>query len=395
MQIYQVFVGRHQAANLLEHPNQVFERMQTYQWSNLTKWGFDTVYLLGVWRSDGAVLDPNLPVPLASPFAITDHRQPDPRLGQLWQLKQLIQTIKDQGLQVILDYVPNHRSLSHIWLDRAASNFYWDEGQVRREFSGDVAKLNFNQSQVRTEHQQTLELILDLADGVRVDMAHYIPLTIWQETLTAFKQTHPDKIWLAEAYPDSSHNLEIWYQLIEAGFDGVYDSVLYHNIADRLHNQDTPLDYLVGHLNFILENLKLREHMINYIANHDDVIPNLPQIYPGLSLLLAGLPGKMLSFNGALRGLSQRLDHHQFQALNQSQMEIIHPYDKLAQQLQLTRQINLKWDQIYHLDNQVLVAQSPQAELIQSFSNQSCRVTINRHQVYLDPFAYQIKFKPS
>ena len=69
---------------------------------------------------DALWLSPFYPSPLADGgYDITDHRDVDPRLGTLADVRELVDQAHTQGLRIIVDVVPNHTSEQHPWFRQA------------------------------------------------------------------------------------------------------------------------------------------------------------------------------------------------------------------------------------------------------------------------------------
>jgi glycosidase len=67
-------------------------------------------------------------------------------------------------------------------------------------------------------------------DGFRADMAHMIPLDFWRWLIQRSRQKKTEVYWMAEAYDNDPAKLSdghIMDDLLEAGFDAVYDDPLY------------------------------------------------------------------------------------------------------------------------------------------------------------------------
>src|SRR5690606_24785251 len=107
-------------------------------------------------------------------------------------------------------------------------------------------------------------------DGVRVDMAHLVPLDFWQTAIQTIKVIHPEFFFAAEVYPPSPFQLETYHQHLEVGFDALYHGLLYNNLKSAIN--DHQLSFLVDHLNYASQNLPL-DRLISYFANHDDPCP--------------------------------------------------------------------------------------------------------------------------
>ena len=111
---------------LADVPQAELERLAAY--------GFDGLWLMGVWQrsprgrevaraSDGLQAECAKALPdftaediVGSPYAVYDYRV-DPQLGGDEGLADLRVRLRDLGLRLLLDFVPNHFSLDHPWLD--------------------------------------------------------------------------------------------------------------------------------------------------------------------------------------------------------------------------------------------------------------------------------------
>lgn len=368
--IYQVHVGRWSPASQIHHKGKVFQELGSVAWSKLAQLGFTRIYLLGIFDNIGPILvDQEEGVYLAevehrmpSPFAIRDHRLPHPELGSVTELKSLIQTIQDSGLEVILDFVPNHRGLGHTWLETRPGYFAKTEtGKTIREFSGDVVKLDYGNQELRQQMVETMATIASWgADGVRVDMAHLIPIDFWQDSIREIKRDFSSFEFLAEAYPDSPLDLGLYQDLVGAGFDYVYHGVLFQNLGSVIQSTDNLVN-LVAHLEFIL-NQPFADHLVNYFANHDDFLERLDSNLEALLALILFLPGESLVYNGSLQGLTRRLAHHYYQEVDLEQTELDELSKPLARIFELFKQnpsrirtITLTDSRLLRLETQELV----------------------------------------
>src|SRR5436305_14583122 len=95
------------------------------EWDDLARRGFDIVYLMGVWTRSAfgrrvaraepalaAAFDEVLPGwtaadVIGSAYSIAAH-DPDPRIGTWHDLAALRATLHARGMQLMLDFVPNH-----------------------------------------------------------------------------------------------------------------------------------------------------------------------------------------------------------------------------------------------------------------------------------------------
>ena len=106
------------------------------QWDLLVRRGIDLVYLMGLWqrsprgreiaRADAALCErysEALPAwrvrdVVGSAFCITGY-ETDPHLGTLDELGLLRRRLHERGMQLVVDFIPNHVAFDHPWI-RAA-----------------------------------------------------------------------------------------------------------------------------------------------------------------------------------------------------------------------------------------------------------------------------------
>lgn len=50
---------------------------------------------------------------------VCDYRDVDPKIGSLADFDEMAQTLKEAGIKVIVDIVPNHSSVEHEWFQEA------------------------------------------------------------------------------------------------------------------------------------------------------------------------------------------------------------------------------------------------------------------------------------
>lgn len=327
--IYQLFVGRGQSANLVDHQGQVLDRLSRIDWQKLKQAGFSQVYLLGIWDARGPILVTDeagidlkqCPVRLPSIFAQRNQSEIDPRLGTKEEFVMLVAKIHQAGLKVLADFVPNHTGVDHEWV-RNHPEYYWSE---TRDFSGDVLKLNYEKQAVRLAMLKVIEQLLSYPiDGFRIDMAHLVPLYFWEAAIKFIRQRRPEFYLLAEAYSHDPYDLSPLTNLLAVGFDSVYDELSYRNLKEQnFHGLKAHWEYL--------DHFLYRERWTRYLANHDD---NAPMFIGGefwsWLKLWCGLPGSILIPNGFLWGKLERLRHHCLDCLPDSMSELMQIPSNLA-----------------------------------------------------------------
>jgi glycosidase len=312
------------------------------EWDTLASFGFDAVWLMGVWQRSPmgiriAVDDPTLQAVhrealpdfrnkdvVGSPYCIRGY-QVDEQLGGPPALAAARQALARRGLRLVLDYVPNHVAFDHPWakdhpeyfvrgeavdLDRDPAGFYkvgkHAIARGRDPFFPpwpDVAQLNAFRPEERQATIQTLDEIAGQCDGVRCDMAMLAINNIfqktwgtragdppkeefWCEVIQAVRQKHANFLFIGEAYWD------LEWELIQQGFDYCYDKRLYdrlvegHAEAVRLH---------------LLADLDYQDHSLRFIENHDEpraAAAFSPEKHRAVAVATTTLPGARLLHDG-------------------------------------------------------------------------------------------------
>ena len=306
----------------------------------------DAVWLMGVWERSpigleiarthaGLQVEFRRTLPdftpddvVGSPYCVRRYVV-DAHLGGREGLATARKALAARGLKLLLDFVPNHVAPDHPWvsahpdyfirgtaedLARAPGHFYGTGSTIfacgRDPYFPpwqDVLQLNAFHPGMRRAATQTLHEIAGQCDGVRCDMAMLLMTRVfeqtwgvragslpageyWREIIRAIRATHPDFLFLAEAYWD------LEWDLMQQGFDYCYDKRLFdrleHAFAEqvRLH---------------LLADVGYQEKLIRFIENHDE--PRAAATFPGgkgaaVAVTILTLPGAKLLHDGQLEG---------------------------------------------------------------------------------------------
>lgn len=105
-------------------------------------------------------------------------------------------------------------------------------------------------------------------NGFRCDFAHYVPAEAWTWLLAQARARKP-AFFFAEAYPNQGSGTPIQdpdTQLIDAGFDAVYDSLTYEALK-KLYLGWNSIDAWADH---VFYSQQARPHLVSYLENHDE-----------------------------------------------------------------------------------------------------------------------------
>jgi hypothetical protein len=321
------------------------------EWDAIASHGFDAVWLMGVWeRSPAGIAITNQNQGLLDDFrrALSDFRLDDnvgspycirgyvvdQHLGGPEGLAVARGELSKRGMNLILDFVPNHVAPDHLWVREHPEHFIQgNSDDVRNdpasfiELGGtvfargrdpffpawpDVLQLNAFEPRLRQAVIETFSSIAHQCDGARCDMAMLFLNSIfertwgsragqrpateyWVDVISATKSTHPGFLFIAEAYWD------LEWELQQHGFDFCYDKKLY----DRLEHNNVE-----GVRLHLWADLTYQNKLLRFIENHDE--PRAAATFPpakeqAAALTVATLPGIKMFYEGQFEGRKVRL----------------------------------------------------------------------------------------
>lgn len=268
-----------------------------------------------------------------SPFAVKDYFDVSPELAEntehrIEEFKALVKRAQDQGLKVIIDFIPNHVARSYqsdikpeidfgLGDDTSVffsqnNNFFYLEGEgpltlpdgvyeperTIGKVSGNNANtwnpssddwyetvklnygFNFRNRITREPLEQKPDTWLKMdqviqywqklgVDGFRCDMAHMVPVSFWKWLIGNAREVNPEVYFMGEAYnkdPMKVTDGNILYELQEAGFNTVYDSEAYDLIKAIYEG-----DKWANDIDQLLWDETRLHKMLKYVENHDEV----------------------------------------------------------------------------------------------------------------------------
>jgi glycosidase len=339
--------------------------------------GFDWVWLLGVWKigptgrrisrertewhQEYLAVLPDLTQDdiCGSPFAVCEYIT-EPSIGGDTQLARFRERLEQRGMNLLLDFIPNHIGFDHRWVsERPDFLIRGDERDLLHapdcwtqlhngtiaaygkdpNYPGwpDTLQLNFFNPHLRAAMIGELRSIATRCSGVRCDMAMLIEPEIfartwngrpearerfdqtwWPEAIAQVRRDHPQFLFLGEVYWDYEAKLQAH------GFTYTYDKVLY----DRLIHHES--NKVSRHLTAPQSHTA---RMAHFLENHDEprVASKLePPEHTAAAVVSYLAPGMRFFHHGQLEGYRARVPVH----LRRGPHEEIDPtivalYDKL------------------------------------------------------------------
>ena len=319
----------------------------------LAEMGFDWVWLLSVWQTGPVAqqisrtnrewrheFEETLPDLreddiAGSGFAITGYTVHE-ALGGDQALARLRQRLRNRGLRLMLDFVPNHTAPDHHWVNDRPDYFvagtaadlereplnYTRVKDARGErvlalgrdpyFAGwpDTVQLDYSNPATQEAMVGELLRIAGQCDGVRCDMAMLIlpdvfertwgrraPL-FWPDATRRVRERVPGFCFMAEVYWD------LEWTMLQQGFDYAYDKRLY----DRL--REGHAGPVRGHLQ---AGLDFQDKLARFMENHDE--PRAAATFSPPELEAAAIvtylsPGLRFFHQGQIEGRRKRISPH-------------------------------------------------------------------------------------
>ncbi len=337
--------GLHRPATLDDIPDVALDR--------LAEIGFDWVWLLSVWqtgprgqqvsrsndewRKEFAETLPDLHEEDigGSGFAITSYAVHS-NLGGDAALARLRERLRGRGVQLMLDFVPNHTGLDHPWVEDHPEYYIpGTELDLTREpknytlvkrkrgdsifahgrdpyFPGwpDTLQLNYGNPATQEAMVQELVKIARQCDGVRCDMAMLILPEVfertwgiqaqpfWPQATERVRQRVPGFCFMAEVYWDLEWTLQ------QEGFDYTYDKRLYDRLREG-HARPVREHFLAG--------LDYQNKLARFLENHDEpraAATFSPEAHEAAAIITFLSPGLRFFHQGQLEGKKKRISPH-------------------------------------------------------------------------------------
>jgi len=319
----------------------------------IAKTGFDWVWLLSVWQTGRAAqsvsrghaewraeFQHTLPDLLeediaGSGFAITDytvHRD----LGGDEALARLRVRLRERGLRLLLDFVPNHTGLDHHWIEehfdyyvsgtelelaRAPKNYTWIKtGSGDRllahgrdpYFPGwpDTLQINYGNRAAQEALIAEMLKIAGQCDGVRCDMAMLVLPEVfertwgikaepfWPKAIARVREKSPRFCFMAEVYWDLEWTMQ------QQGFDYTYDKRLYDRLRDG-HARPVREHFLAD--------MDYQNKLVRFLENHDEpraAAAFSPEMHRAAAVITFLSPGLRFFHQGQFEGRKKRISPH-------------------------------------------------------------------------------------
>lgn len=316
-------------------------------WDGIAAKNITMIWFMGVWkRSDvaaymargqswvfDALPDATDRDVLGSAYSIKEY-EVDERFGGDQGLATARQKLRDMGIQIMLDYVPNHVAIDHPWVRehpeyfilgtedeysdqpdyyvKAGENIFANAKDPNFPPWSDVLQLNALSSELREAAQLTVMKVASQCDAVRCDMAMLMLNNVFKQTwgdkvgeiphaefwsglIQAVRSVHPDFIFVAEVYWKKEQ------ELLAQGFDFCYDKELYDELIAGQAKR------VASHIH---KTKSIQNNLLRFIENHDEEraahTMSIDQ-HKASAIIMSTLPGARMYHDGQFEGLRRRV----------------------------------------------------------------------------------------
>ncbi|MEZ4858729.1 MAG: alpha-amylase family glycosyl hydrolase [Flavobacteriaceae bacterium] len=256
---------------------------------------------------------------LGSPYAVANYTAVNPDMGTMEDFSAMVDIAHENGMYVILDWVPNHTGWDHPWITEHPEYYTKNnKGEITDPIQDngepwgwtDVADLNYGNQEMRKAmiDEMMFWITEQNVDGFRCDVAHGVPLDFW-ETCIPTLRSKKALFMLAEA--------ELPYLLTgENLFDMCY-AWEGHHVLNSIAQGKENSERFDRYMDSIASKFEKDDILMNFVTNHDEnawagplkermgdaseVMTALTYVMPGMPLIYSGQEYDMdyrLSFFG-------------------------------------------------------------------------------------------------
>lgn len=207
-----------------------------------------------------------------SPYCVRDYKSVNSEFGTMEEFKQLIKQCHEKGFGVIIDWVPNHTSWDHPWMENKSwytqnedGEVIWPEGTNWR----DVADLNYDNQDMRLAMIEAMKYwVTEVGiNGFRVDAVDYVPADFLKQANDTLLNI-PDTRLLLLAEGKRPDHFESGYQL-NYGWD-------FHQMMRRVYLRGEKASSLFEAYEKEYAAIPAGKHKLRFSTNHDEAAGKSP-----------------------------------------------------------------------------------------------------------------------
>lgn len=332
------------------------------KWRAIAENHVDMVWLMGVWQLGDFGLkhdrtatmisgfkrdlpDVTSDDVIGSPYAVQEYTV-NSDIGTTEDLAAVRKMLNDLGVQLMLDFVPNHAAVDSVlvaqhpsifiqkpasgsfpanwWIQRNGTAFAYGRGPYDGPWT-DTLQYNYWHPDTFRVMTGVLRTVASQADAIRCDMGMLILNDViqrtwgglmqaaglkrpqqefWKAAIDAVREQYQDTLFMAEAYDYYFTKPAEKQKLQEMGFDIVYDKTILDNL--NAGNLDSLKSYIGA------QSQDFFRHTAHFVENHDEprsaaALGGPERAFVG-AVVASTVPGLRLFYFGQFEGRSAKLD---------------------------------------------------------------------------------------
>jgi glycosidase len=251
---------------------------------------------------------------LGSYYAVSNFREVNPEFGTITDFRNLLKIAHENGMYVILDWVPNHTGWDHVWITEHP-DFYTKnaQGEITEPLNedgtpvgwADVADLNYENAHMQ---QAMIDDMLywvkeEQIDGFRCDMAGMVPTSFWEKAIPILRAER-EVFMLAES--DKPELLK--GDLFEMAYGWEV-----HHIMNAIAKGEKDVSHFDTYMKSAAEKWDSDDILMHFVTNHDEnswagtIKERMGPAARAMTALTYCMPGMPLVYSGQEYDLEHRL----------------------------------------------------------------------------------------
>ncbi len=245
---------------------------------------------------------------LGSYYSVKDYKDINPEYGTLKDFATTVEKAHNMGFKVIIDWVANHTSRDHSWINEHPEWYVKDSlGVIVAPFDwSDVAKLDYTNNEMRSAMVDAMRFWVKEygIDGFRCDVAEQVPVDFWDMAVAELRKERGDLFFLAEA-ENPTLNVN--------AFDAYYGWENHHMMNQLAQSKIGAKEYR-KFLDNHSQKFPFASIAMNFTSNHDENSWNgteferMGDAVREFAALTFALPGIPMIYSGQEVGLNKRLE---------------------------------------------------------------------------------------
>jgi glycosidase len=265
---------------------------------------------------------------LGSYYSVKDYKRINPEFGDMDDFKALVRKVHEEGMHIIIDWVPNHTSWDNV-LTLEHPDYYktTEDGNFASPFDWtDVIRLDYDNKDLRKYMIETMKYWITETDidGFRCDVAHMVPVDFWEEARPELEKVKPIFMLAESDQPE----------LNRKAFDATYGWP-FHSLMNDIAAGKKTANAISSHFSRVDSIYPAGSIIMQFTSNHDENSWNgteyerLDGGVKTFAVLASTVPGMPLVYSGQESGMNKRLKFFEKDTIEWKDSEMFGFYKEL------------------------------------------------------------------